>query len=153
MPPPPAGRVILSLFDRLTADQPNLREAASPEGDLRTHVQSVARDLTNLLNVRRSDEDIPDEFVQTRESVAAYGIEDFTTAPMDRESIRRAILRTVRLFEPRLSRVEVILTEGSDLKFSFRISALLRVDAGMEPVVYDADLPKVSRRIRVTPGR
>lgn len=153
MPPPLSQRVILSLFDRLTADQPNLRDAASPEGDLRTHEQSVARDLTNLLNVRRSELDIPEEFVQTRESVAAYGIEDFTTAPMDRESIRRAIERTVRLFEPRLSRVQVTLIDRGDLKFFFRISALLRMDTGMEPVVYDADLPKESRRIRVMPGR
>ena len=103
--------------------------------------------------MRRSELDIPEEFVQTRESVAAYGIEDFTTAPMDRESIRRAIERTVRLFEPRLSQVQVTLIDRGDLKFFFRISALLRMDTGMEPVVYDADLPKESRRFRVMPGR
>jgi hypothetical protein len=30
---------------------------------------------------------------------------------------------------------------------------LLRMDPGVESVVYDADLPKESRRFRVLPGR
>lgn len=149
-------RVVASLLDRLTDDQPrHLREAPSPELDrLRLHKDSVARDLTNLLNVRRSESDIPEAFSSTRASVAAYGIQDFTTAPMDREAIRRAVERAVRLFEPRLSRVQVSLVEsGEDIQFSFRISGMLRVDVGLEPVVYDAELPKESRRFRLTPGR
>jgi len=152
---PQERRVAQSLFDRLTDYDPrNSREVPPPEWEqLRAHKESVARDLTNLLNVRRSDKDIPEDFVYTRESLAAYGVVDFTTAPMDREDIRRAIERAVRLFEPRLSRVQVIVIEGGDLRFSFRISAILRIEVGMEPVVYDADLPKDSRRFQVMPGR
>jgi len=152
---PQGRRVALSLFDRLTDYDPrNSREVPPPEWEqLRLHKESVARDLTNLLNVRRSAQDIPENFVQTRESLVAYGVEDFTTAPMDREAIRRAIERTVRLFEPRLSRVQVILVESGDLNFAFRISGLLRIDVGLEPVVYDADLPKDSRWFQVMPGR
>lgn len=148
-------RVVGSLFDRLTDYEPrNSREAPSTESDRsRLHKDGVARDLTSLLNTRRSESDIPEAFSYTRESVAAYGIQDFTTAPMDREAIRRAIERAVRLFEPRLSRVQVSLIESGDLQFSFRISAMLRMDFGLEPVVYDAELPKESRRFRVTPGR
>lgn len=152
---PPGRRVAASLFDRLTDEDPrNSREVPPTEWEqLRAHKDSVARDLTSLLNTRRSDLDIPEEFVFTRESLAAFGVEDFTTAPMDRESIRRAIERTVRLFEPRLRSVQVTLVEGGDFKFSFRITGMLRVDAGLEPVVYDADLPKESRRIRVQSSR
>ena len=152
---PNERRVALSLFDRLTDYDPrNSREVPPSEWEqLRAHKESVARDLTNLLNVRRSDLDIPEEFVNTRQSVAAYGVEDFTTAPMDREAIRRVVERTVRLFEPRLTRVQVTLIDSGDLKFSFRISGILRIDVGMEPVVYDADLPKDSRRFQVMPGR
>lgn len=152
----PHGRqVILSLFDRLTDFDPrNSREAPPPEWEqLRAYKESVARDLTNLLNVRRSDKDIPEEFVQTRESLAVYGLEDFTTAPMDREAIRRAVERAVRLFEPRLTRVQVALVDSGELRVSFRISGILRVEAGMEPVIYDANLPKDSRRFQVSPGR
>jgi hypothetical protein len=36
---------------------------------------------------------------------------------------------------------------------SFRISGMLRMDLGLEPVVYDADVPKESRRFQVLPGR
>jgi len=152
---PTERRVVASLFDRLTDYEPLIsREIPPAESEqLRLHKDSVARDLTNLLNTRRREADIPEEFTYTRESLAAYGVQDFTTAPMDRDAIRRAVERTVRLFEPRLSRVQVAVVEGSDFKFSFRISGMLRVDVGLEPVVYDAELPKESRRFRVVAGR
>lgn len=147
--------IIASLFDRLTDYEPrNSREVPPPEWEqLREYKLSVARDLTNLLNTRRSESDIPEEFEHTRASLAAYGVQDFTTAPMDREEIRRAIERTIRLFEPRLSRAQVTLVEGSHFQFSFRISGMLKMDVGAEPVVYDADLPKESRRFQVLAGR
>jgi len=147
--------IIASLFDRLTDHEPrNSREVPPPQWEqLREHKLSVARDLTNLLNTRRSESDIPEKFEQTCESLAAYGVQDFSTAPMDREQIRRAIERTIRLFEPRLSRVQVTLVEGTQFQFSFRITAMLRMDIGVEPVVYDADLPKASRRFQVLTGR
>jgi type VI secretion system protein ImpF len=147
--------VIASLFDRLTDYDPrNSREILPPDWEqLRAHKDSIARDLTNLFNTRRSEGDIPEEFELTRQSLAAYGVDDFTTAPMDREAIRRAIERTVRLFEPRLNRVLVTVEKSPDFKFSFRISAMLRVDVGLEPVVYDAELPKESQRFRVMASR
>jgi len=147
--------IIASLLDRLTdLESRNSREVQPPEWEqLREFKDSVARDLTNLLNTRRTESAIPEDFQRTRESIAGYGIQDFTTAPMDREAIRRAIERSVRIFEPRLSRVTVALVEAGALQFSFRISGLLRTDRGVEPVVYDADLPKESRRFRVLAGR
>jgi type VI secretion system protein ImpF len=147
--------VVGSLFDRLTDFDPrNSREVSPPLSDqLRLLKASVARDLTDLLNTRRSEADIPEEFEQTRDSVAAYGVQDFTTAPLDREAIRRAIEGSVRIFEPRLTRVQVRLAESSEFVFAFRISGALRVDLGLEPVVYDAELPVESRRFKVTPGR
>lgn len=147
--------ILASLFDRLTDAEPrNSREVPPPDWEqLREYKLGVARDLTNLLNTRRSQSDIPEEYERTRESLAAYGVQDFTTAPMDREEIRRAVERTIRLFEPRLSRVQVMLVEGTLFQFSFRISGMLRMDTGVEPVVYDADLPKESRRFQVLSGR
>jgi type VI secretion system protein ImpF len=153
--PPAKSMVIASLFDRLTDYEPrNSREILPPERDQReAYKASVARDLTNLLNTRRSEADIPEEFEYTRESLAAYGVQDFTTSPMDREAIRRAVERTVRRFEPRLSRVQVTEVEAGSLTYLFRISGMLRVELGLEPVVYDADLPAESRRFWVKPGR
>lgn len=147
--------IVASLFDRLTDYEPrNSREVPPSEWEqLREYKLGVARDLTNLLNTRRSESDIPEEFEATRQSLAAYGLQDFTTAPIDRDAIRRAMERTIRIFEPRLHRVLVTLVEGGDFKFSFRITGMLRVETTLEPVVYDADLPKESRRFQVHPGR
>jgi type VI secretion system protein ImpF len=153
--PPAKSMVVASLFDRLTDYEPrDSREILPPERDQReAHKASVARDLTNLLNTRRSETDIPEEFEYTQESLAAYGVQDFTVAPMDREAIRRAVERAVRRFEPRLNRVQVTEVEGGDFTFAFRITGMLRVELGLEPVVYDADMPTASRRFRVNPGR
>jgi type VI secretion system protein ImpF len=147
--------IIASLLDRLTDNEPrNSREVPPPEWEqLRQHKDSVARDLTNLLNTRRDERDIPEEFERTRQSLAAYGVQDFTAAPLDREAIRRSIERSIRFFEPRLCRVQVSLEDSGDFQFSFRISGMLRLDVGLEPVVYDAELPKESRRFRVMAGR
>ena len=148
-------RVVASLFDRLTDEEPrNSREVPPPERDQREHYKaSVARDLTSLLNTRRSESDIPEEFEHTQESVAAYGLQDFSTAPMDREAIRRAVERTIRRFEPRLTRVQVTIIETRDFAFSFRISGVLRIEVTAESVVYDAELPIESRRFKVIAGR
>jgi type VI secretion system protein ImpF len=155
MAKPGEQNVVASLFDRLTDLEPrNSREVAAPLSEqLRQFKSSVARDLTDLLNTRRSEMDIAEEFKLTRESVAAYGVQDFTAAPVDREAVRRAIERSIRLFEPRLARVQVSFAERSDFVFAFRISGALRIDPGLEPVVYDAELPVETRRFKVTPGR
>src|ERR1700730_17703046 len=97
--------IVASLLDRLTDKEPRAsREVPSPEWEQsRQHRDGVARDLTNLLNTRSNESDIPEEFERPRQSLAAYGVQDFTAAPMDRETIRRAIERSIRFFEPRLS--------------------------------------------------
>ncbi len=147
--------IVASLFDRLTDSEPaNSREVPPPEWDQRENYRlSVARDLTNLLNTRRNEADIPEEFELTRESILAYGLQDFTVAPVDRETVRRGVERTIRRFEPRLSRVQVVVTETNSLTYSFRISAVLRLDLSAEPVEFDASLPVESRRFRVVTGR
>ena len=147
--------IVASLFDRLTDDEPaNSREVPPPEWDQRENYRlSVARDLTNLLNTRRSEADIPEEFGHTRDSILAYGLQDFAVAPVDRETVRRSVERTIRRFEPRLSRVQVAVTESNIFTYSFRISAVLRVELSAEPVVFDASLPIESRRFRVMTGR
>jgi type VI secretion system protein ImpF len=147
-------RVVPSLFDRLTDKEPrNTREVLPPSGEqLREYKNTIARDLTNLLNTRRSDGTIPEEFDETRKSLAAYGLQDFTTAPMDREAIRSAVERTIRLFEPRLTRVQVTLDQRSGMRFSYRIFGMLRINLGSEPVAYDAELPAETRRFRIVAG-
>ncbi len=147
--------VVASLFDRLTDEEPrNSSEVPPPEWDQRERFKSsVARDLMNLLNTRRNEDDIPEEFEQVRESVFAYGLQDFTKSPVDREAMRRSVERAIRRFEPRLSRVQVSVVDAGQFVFSFRIVGVLRVDLHSEPVVFDADAPIESRRFRVTAER
>ena len=144
-----------SLFDRLTDYAPRTsREVLPPNCDRReSYKASVARDLTNLLNTRRSEADIPEEFEQTRRSLAAYGVQDFTAAPLEHEEIRRAVERAIRLFEPRLGRVQVTVAKDDGPKVILRISGVLWIETAAEPVAYDAELPAESRRFQVTPSR
>jgi type VI secretion system protein ImpF len=148
----PATRILLSLFDRLTDYEPRSRYDA-PEGSwdrMRDLRQSLARDLTNLLNTRRSESDIPEELAQLNRSIAAYGIQDFTASPMDSEQIRRAVEKCVRTFEPRLTQVTVAVAVNSVARLDYRISAALRIDVRTERVVFDAALPKSTRRFQVS---
>jgi type VI secretion system lysozyme-like protein len=144
-----------SLFDRLTDDNPrNSREAPPPVRDRRAaYMAGVARDLTNLLNTHRSEADIPEEFQETRRSLAAYGIQDFTPAPLETEVIYRAVDRAIRLFEPRLGRVHVTVVKTDGPTVILRILGVIWLDGEPEPVVYDAELPAESRRFQVTPSR
>jgi len=152
MPSGREQRVIGSLFDRLTDENPRSSvEIPKPINDqVRDYENSVARDLANLLNNRRSDKDIPDEFPESRESLLAYGLQDLSTFPLDREAIRRSVERTVRQFEPRLSRAHVTLNDDGDHDLSFEISGVLWVGVDWEPVVFGAEMPTETRRFQVT---
>ena len=153
----PNSNIILSLFDRLTDEKPRLSvEVPLNDWERMTALkQGVARDLTNLLNTRISEKDIPEEFVEVRQSILAYGVHDYTMSPVDKESIRRSLERSIRTFEPRLTRVQVqwLESQSSVVELHYRISAVLKADLGNEPVMFDASLPMETRRFRVNAER
>jgi type VI secretion system protein ImpF len=151
----PQKELVPCLFDRLTDFEPRTRRDVPLTGweQMEAIKASVARDLTNLLNTRRSEWDIPEEFTNTNESIAAYGIQDFTASPVNAEEMRRAIDKAVRTFEPRLTHVSVEMRTRSDFELEFRIVAMLRINVRSEPVVFDTILPKHSRRFQVVEGR
>lgn len=155
MTPSPQTQVVASLFDRLTDLEPRSgRDVPLTSWEQMQQLKNaVARDLTNLLNTRRSETDIPEQFEKTNQSVAAYGIQDFTSSPVDGEQMRRAIEKSVRTFEPRLTHVSVQMRNAGEFELEFRISAMLRIDVRNEPVVFDTILPKHSRRFQVTESR
>ena len=156
MPPPPNGTpVLLPLFDRLTDENPRVsREVPPNEWErMAAFKKSVARDLTNLLNTRINEADFPEEYKQVRQSVAAYGVQDYSRSPVEKDDIRRSIERAISRFEPRLTRVQVQVKEGGPLELHFRISAYLKADLGSEPVLFDAELPNQTRRFQVSEDR
>jgi type VI secretion system protein ImpF len=155
MAQPSGSNVRLSLFDRLTDEDPRTTtEAPRHEWDrMAAYKKSVARDLSHLLNTRINENDFAEEYPQARQSVIAFGVHDYTRSPAEQEEIRKSLERAIRLFEPRLTRVQVHFIGGSHMDLHFRISATLKADLGSEPVLFDAELPKQTRRFQVNEGR
>ena len=142
------ARVTPSLLDRLTDDAP----ASSSEAP-RTRSQSLSdlkdslkRDLTALLNTKRCEEEVPDEFAEASHSLLTYGLPDFSSyslkSPTDQSRLRRAIEFAIRRFEPRLEKVTVTLEPFTDTDgaFHFRVDGFLRVHPAPEPVSFETRL-------------
>jgi len=146
----------LSLMERLTDEHPDAPDTARERWPgLPELVMSVRSHLETLLNTRRSEQDLDVRFEQCNNSVLAYGIMDFTSIslsdPGERERLRRSIERALRLFEPRLSRVDVKLTgpENNTQSLDFSIEGLLRIEPEPAPVFFDASLAKDARHFSV----
>src|SRR5215472_10648931 len=92
----------LSFLDRLTEKQ-------SPLGSWSELKGSLCQDLAALLNTRRAENDFDSSYEQATNSVLTFGVADFTsfnlTNAFEQERVRHSIERAIRLFEPRLSRV------------------------------------------------
>ena len=68
----------LSLWDRLTAD-PRAEVVAQPTAQaVRELIQSVRRDLQDLLNTRVPHVNWPPEYSRLRDSLVNYGLPSFT---------------------------------------------------------------------------
>lgn len=147
----------LSLLDRLTdLDPDSSREAPASEWEiLRVSKESLCRDLAAILNTRRDDDEIDPKYEEVNNSLAAFGIADFTAYNLlngvEQEKVRRSIERAIRSFEPRLTRVSVALEPVDPLRpmLRFQIHAVLRLPPA-EPIVFDAVLHRDSRRVAVS---
>lgn len=141
-------RVTPSVLDRLLDYEPELsREPlASRAKSLRQFKQAVRRDLEWLLNTRQIAEGLPPELKETNDSLAAYGLPDFTTlsteSAADQKRIKREVEETIRRFEQRLENVVVSFEPGrpTERGLRFRIDARLKVDPAPEPITFDTVL-------------
>lgn len=105
----------------------------------------VASDLERLLNSRRggADEDMA-AYPQVRDSVAYFGIPDFSTKSLssgvDRDQICQSLARAIEQFDKRLSSVDVQLRakQAEVHRMAFDIHAVMRVSSFHEPVSFDA---------------
>jgi type VI secretion system protein ImpF len=147
-----------SLLDRLIDDDPgNSRESVQYRLlDVRQVKAFVVRDLENLLNSRRSITVLPPQFRELENSVATYGLKDFTAKNTDsqklRQDIRKDVERSIARFEPRLKNVKVDLETGTkkERNLSFRISAMLVVDPIREPVAFDTYFDSIRKEYVVS---
>lgn len=152
--------VILSIFERLTDERPAVRRESAYErlAGIAELTSSILTNLEALLNTRRSDEDFHPDFPEANDSVISFGVADFTSMssadPSEREKMRRSIERAIRLFEPRLSDVDISLSEWDSgvTAMRLRIEALLRIGPDPEPILLEAIMAKDSRHFHVIEG-
>jgi len=141
-------RITPSVLDRLIDYEPELsREPlASRSKSLRQLKDAVKRDLEQLLNTRQSGDWLPPDLKELNNSLAAYGLPDFTSfsvkSPSEQDRLRLALETALTTFEPRLEDINVTILQMGDLQRSlhFRIDARLRVEPAPEPVTFDAML-------------
>ncbi len=154
-------RVKLSVLDRLLDDAPEMeRDRPLSATDALTVLRrAVRRDLEALLNARRRLFSIPRVFAELQTSSLSFGLPDYTAGAMNedtaREILRKEIERCIKLFEPRLVQVNVILMprkDELDTTLQLKIDALLHADPAPEPISFDTIVNAATAEIEVTGG-
>ena len=103
-------------------------------------METVRRDVEDLLNTHRAGAPIPAELVETKASVLAYGLPDLVSyyglGPKLESVVSRSIEETIVQFEPRLRDVRAVLLNpektGEKLRLEFRINAKLCIEPAPE---------------------
>ena len=160
MPPPPQPKRGLqpSVLDRLI-DPESAGTSIMIGYTVERMYAAVLRDLEDLLNTLHTSHDIPADFPEVRDSIAAYGLPDLASmeaiSAAQRTTIGKAIKRAVERFEPRLRSVRVMLVKPDEdivrRSLKFRIDARLAVDPAPE-VAFDTILEMGSSTYQVTPA-
>lgn len=127
-----------SILDRLIdpeSDGTNWRRGYSVE----QMIDSVRRDLEDLLNSHQTVGHLSDDLAEVRNSIVTFGLPDLvsiqSTKAVAQVRVYTAIEEAIRRFEPRLTNVRVIPVSAPDsktLKLEFQIQATLRVDPAPE---------------------
>jgi len=146
--------VQLSILDRLTDLTP--KASADPRVSFAESVRlfkaAVQRDLSWLLNARRTPERPPGELVELPTSVYDYGIPDVTSFSRDAAESKARLLsyieETLATFEPRITdaRISIVEVEGEQHRreLRFEVEGMLMMDPTPERVVFDTVLDYTS---------
>src|SRR5262249_24966491 len=151
----PQGRMP-SIIDRLI--DPDSAGTAWMRGySLDQMIETVQRDMEDLLNTRQTQEGTAGQLPEVSASIIAYGLPDLTSLnpapPRERENIARIVEEAVARFEPRLQDVRATLLDagdGHDRQVRFRIEARLCVDPAPE-VAFDTVLELTTGHYSVKP--
>jgi type VI secretion system protein ImpF len=132
---PPA--LMPSLKDRLL-DPDSMGTRDRPGYSLQQILESVRDDLEELLNARRSQRALENQYPELARSIAIYGLPDLTsidtTTPASRAEIGRILEHIITLHEPRLRNVKATLVKAPEVEMRvlFHVDAELRVDPSPE---------------------
>ena len=115
---------------------------------------AVRRDVEALLNSRRRRRPVPERLTALSGSIFNYGIPDPASgaysAPELRAELVREVEATIRRFEPRLTKVVVVLVGAQDELSSvlrLKVDAILRCDPVPEPIAFETLLEPVTRDV------
>lgn len=117
-------RLLPSLLDRLTDDQPHVRDEPRHvrAGNIASLRQSVLRDLEWLMNTVNLESVISfDAYPELRDTVLNFGMPGLSGSTInnaDREAIRRLIKRAIEQFEPRILKDTLRITLIEDAQMS-----------------------------------
>lgn len=145
----PQSALLLSVLDRLLDDDPESRvEAPQRQANtLRMLRDAVRRDLENLLNTRCRVNLLPEHFPELKDSLANYGLPDFTGASLkianEPDRLGAVIEEVISTFEPRLKNVRVEMLNPEDRverNLRFKIRATLFVDPIEDRVLFNSSL-------------
>lgn len=155
----PAAATMPSLLDRLLDEVPVTVKGSAPSRRALVAAvkHTVQRDLEWLLNTRRrSLGTMSKELPELKSSLIAYGIPDFAAQDLASDTRRTAFARAlesvIRTFEPRLTGVSVTLVDRQqnlERRLRFRIEALIRVEPGAEPVVFESLLDPATQSFSI----
>ncbi len=141
-------KITPSIVDRLIDYDPEYSTEVSKSGSqsLKELKQAVRRDVEWLLNSRHSFADIPEGLEEVRNSLAVYGIPDFTGLSSKDSNDQAELLRnmedTLRVFEPRLANLQITIDSTDIVRRGviFKIQGFLKVEPTPEPIVFDTVL-------------
>jgi type VI secretion system protein ImpF len=143
----------LSVLDRLVDEEPtNPYELPMTRAQsVRALKEAVRRDLEWLLNTRRIAVEPPTGLREVNRSVYMFGLPDLMgfaiAAQQERQRLLRILQTSLKIFEPRLANVRVVLLDQDSTKrsrMSFRIEGMLIMDPAPESVSFDTVLELAS---------
>ncbi len=153
------GRAQLPLLDRLMDNDPDqpVDRPLSALASLAALRTSVRADLEALLNARRRWRSWDPRLRELGVSPLAFGLPDFSAGafndPLRREQLRGEVEACILRFEPRFSRVHVVLLPSDHLltgSLRLRIEALLHADPSPEAVSFDTVVDANTAAVVVT---
>ena len=123
-------RVKQSVLDRLCDDEPDVKSERplSRHQSIRALKASLIRDLGALLNTKRRETEVPEQFVELNQSLLTFGLPDFTALSLRDPHEQNRLRREVE------TRGEV------DSALRFRVDAQLKIEPEPEPVSFDTVL-------------
>lgn len=128
--------------NQLTHSSSLLDRLLDTDNDIKNTKLSILQDLTHLLNTK-VNLIIPDSLSEVKDSIAAYGLPNFSmmegSTQNISDSIKKSIEDALALHEPRLKNISVDLTNVAKYSINFTINATFLVEPDPIQIKFDSN--------------